>query len=489
MKRLIDSFIKYATSLEYQNAIRAWRDPSLQFYPKGHTIWTEDQWWDLTIEVVDSIRCRIETPDFLYDYISPILIKLRNVTSEIMPEPESFWTEPKEDANSSPGGMPQVSGSEAEKRVCFLRNELRRLGAIIQSALIEFHQEKDLFYYQNETSSCLLSGVSTYEIAYVRHWGYLHALKLTHGIQFQPASLVYLPKQDNRVNELKREICINVNKCDIEEINDLFVAVSEYYKAGGPFKMETLLRQCNTLRLHCEELAQSSFTLAEKTTFAAKILGTLSICYRPELKDSKEMEGIREVCTKYFSIIESALLDSNPPICLRWICLEYGMDSLAAALPDKVEESRRKCICEDCSRALCPYRKDIPSMDDFLSRIKTVNPRESDTSLEGIIFIAKDYLEALKDEEFQLVDEGYKWIKQRYLGAYAASIISFNIKDDRVTEKALGRIFDIPAIGSRTSHHNLNTETAKPVDAAFAKRQLPHERRFVLLEPAKKKKD
>lgn len=489
MKRLVDSFIEYVTAPVFKNAIQAWRVPSHPYSAEGLELWTEEQWWELTMDVVDSIRCRIDMPDFLYDYITPILIRLHSVTSEIMPEPESFWAEPKEVANSSLEGMPQVPGSEAEKKVRFLRNELHRLGVIIQSALIEFHQERDLFYYQKEAQSCLLSGFYAFEIASVRHWGYLHALKYMHGIQFQPVSLLYLPKQVDRIKELRRDACIRANQCDIEEVNHLFVSVANYLKTGAPLAIDNLLGQTDTLRIHCEKLAHSSYTFAEKTTFVAKMLGTMSLCYRPELKDSKEMEGVREVCTKYFSIIESALLESNPAICLRWICLEYGMEALAAAYPDMVEDSRRKCVCETCSRALCPYRKDIPSINDLLSRIKNANPRESDTSFEEVIFIAKDYLEALKDEEFQFVDESYKWIKQRYLGAYAASIISFNIKDDRVTEKALGRVFDIPNIGNRTSHRNLDTETAKPVDAAFAKRQLPHERRFNLLEPAKKKKD
>jgi hypothetical protein len=72
MARLIDSFIAYATKLKKQPP------------------WSEEKWWELTLEVVENIRRLADTPDALYDYIAPILDKLRSITSEIMPEPASF---------------------------------------------------------------------------------------------------------------------------------------------------------------------------------------------------------------------------------------------------------------------------------------------------------------------------------------------------------------------------------------------------------------
>lgn len=294
MARLIDSFIAYATKLKKQPP------------------WSEEKWWELTLEVVESVKRLADTPDALYDYVAPILDKLNIVTQEIMPEPASFWKGPSADNESTEGGMPQVPGTEEERLANFRREELHRLGTIIQSVLLETQQKKDLFYYQEETHSTLLSGLHTIDIAAVRHWGYLHALNLTKGIQFQPVSLLYMPLQDDRIVELKRNICIEANQCDVVEVNKFFLSVADYYKNGTPFDKASFLEQCEDLRVHCTEIANSPYTQLEKTIFVTKMLGTLSLCFpKKEWVDSIP-EGVQEVYDRYLGIIEEHE-KSEPP--------------------------------------------------------------------------------------------------------------------------------------------------------------------------------
>ncbi len=208
--------------------------------------------------------------------------------------------------------MQRVPGNDEERLANFRREELHRLGAIIQSVLLETHQKIDLFYYQEETHSTLLSGLHTIDIAAVRHWGYLHALNLTKGIQFQPVSLLYMPQHDDRIVELKRNICIEANQCDVVEVNKFFLSVADYYKNGTPFVKASLLEQCEDLRAHCSEIASSPYTQWEKTIFVTKMLGTLSLCYpKKEWVDSIP-EGVQEVYDRYLEIIEEHE-KSEPP--------------------------------------------------------------------------------------------------------------------------------------------------------------------------------
>ena len=308
MARLIDSFIAYATKLKKQPP------------------WTEEKWWELTLEVVESIKRLASTPDALYDYIAPILDKLRSVTLEIMPEPVSFWEAPSPEQDFTEGGMPQVPGSEEERLAIFRREELHRLGAIIQSVLLETQQNKDLFYYQEETHSILLSGIHTIDIAAVRHWGYLHALNLTKGIRFQPVSFLYIPQQEDRIVELKRHICVEANRCDVEEINKFFLSVAYYYKNGTPFDKASLLDQCEDLRAHCTEIANSPYTQLEKTIFVTKMLGTLSLCCpKKEWADSTP-EGVQEVNDRYLEIIAEVFVNCQETIGFPDICKGMGID-------------------------------------------------------------------------------------------------------------------------------------------------------------------
>lgn len=384
MARLIDSFIAYATKLKKQPP------------------WSEEKWWELTLEVVESIKRLANEPDSLYDYIAPILVKLRSITSEVMPEPESFWEDPCSD-----NYVPIIDETEEELLAGFRRDELYRLGAIILSALLETHQKKDLFYYQEETDTTLISGIHTSDIASVRHWGYLHALNLTKGIRFQPVSFLYIHQQEDRIFELKRHICIDVNQCGVEEINKFFLSVADYYKNGVLFDKDSLLNQCEDLRTHCTEIANSPYTQLEKTIFVTKMLGTLSLCCpKKEWADSIP-EGVQEVYDCYLEIIAEVFVNGQDPIGFPGICRELGID--------------------------CPIEE--PEGSETLHK----EERPVDYRFEK----ARPYFEALR--KCGVLNDDYSYIRKNgiltsWQLAYAAEVIK---KHSGLTLKRMGEIFHL----------------------------------------------
>lgn len=394
MARLIDSFIAYATKLKKQPP------------------WSEEKWWELTLEVVESIKRLANTPDALYDFIVPILVRLYSVTSELMPEPESFWEVPNKDNDSAAGGMPQVPGSEEERLANFRREELHRLGAIIQSVLLETQQKKDLFYYQEETHSILLSGIHTIDIASVRHWGYLHALNLTNGIRFQPVSQIYTPQQPDKITELRRNICIEANRCDVEEINKFFLSVADYYKNETPFDKANHLERCEDLRTHCTEIANSPYTQWEKTIFVTKMLGTLSLCCpKKEWADSIP-EGVQEVYDCYLEIIAEVFVNGQEPIGFPGICKGLGIG----------------CPIEEPEESETPHKEESPIDYRFEK--------------------ARPYFEALR--KCGVLKDDYSYIRKNgiltsWQLAYAAELIK---KRSGLTLKRIGEIFHLRNISS-----------------------------------------
>lgn len=348
----------------------------------------------------------------MYDYIAPILDKLRSITSEIMPEPASFWEAPSPERDSIEGGKPQVPGSEEERLANFRREELHRLGAIIQSVLLETQQKKDLFYYQEETHSILLSGIHTIDIAAVRHWGYLHALNLTKGIRFQPVSLIYTHQQPDKITELRRNICIEANRCDIEEINKFFLSVADYYKNGVPFDKASLLEQCEDLRTHCTEIANSPYTQWEKTILVTKMLGTLSLsCPKKEWADSIP-EGVKGVYDRYLEIIAEVFVNCQETIGFPGICKGLGID--------------------------CPI--EAPEGSE--------TPQTNTSPVDYRFEKARPYFEALR--KCGVLKDDYSYIRKNgiltsWQLAYAAELIK---KHSGLTLKRIGEIFHLRNLSS-----------------------------------------
>lgn len=211
-----------------------------------------------------------------------------------MPEPEYFWSDTYQEPES-----------EDEIDIRFLREELGHIGVVIQSVLLETHQEKDLFYYQEETQCCLLSGYFTSALAACKHWGYLHALKLTRGIQYQPVSLLYTSERENKIYELRRNICIEANRCNVEEVNAFFYAMADSFKTRTHFDKTAHIDNCERLKKHCEDIVKSTSTQLEKEICINKIRGTLSLCYPSSLPADQIPEGIKEVHDRFVGVVEN----------------------------------------------------------------------------------------------------------------------------------------------------------------------------------------
>ena len=427
MEKWIDLYILYVTDEEFIDALWAFYVPT-RFYSEDKTFyWDEESWGYLTEEIFSEIKSRAASQKDVDDYVLSILKKLYVIAGKVTQEPSTFWVCPTEYVYSAEKGRSYYAKTDAERAGNRLRNELHRLGAVIEAALLENHLPKDLFFYQRRTFTHLITGIRTSDMAKARSWSYDHALKLTRGLQFLPANILYLPKQEDNEQEFLRSLSIQVNQCAVEEVNIFFKSVVNFFKSGTPFDPSDLLARRFSLKKHCKELASSSASLHEKKRIVMTVLGTLSLCYNSSIKPEKYPEGVKEVYDRYLSIISDVFLHCEVPVLFKELWQEWGIKAL-----------RFDDECDDIQDEAHDYRQEHT---DVFSK----EPYKS----------AKEYFDVLVDNN--ILDSNFKLIAPPYTKYHIGWAARFMINNVRLLHyKDIEDLVDIPNLRTYSKEDKWN---------------------------------